>query len=448
MKIFVFLIFICLFIPQTHSTLKPKDKKKHVNKKDEREVDEEIKGTSTSQTLQQLPLFEEYKSIAKGNNIFTKDLVHRQVKVNEILDNYQIVEVDSDSSISKNPVYVLNKEYGHQSFAYITPWNRKGYDLVERYPQKFSIISPTWFQLKRHGKGKYSVDGEHDIDKSWLNKIRKLKGKFDKKLKITPRLVIGDNDWSKDDYTAILSTSIASESELNGFGKRILDLIKKYKFDGIVLEMWNQLGGKKNRLAINHILSHCYDTLKEFDDEQTITIVVPPVTENFFDSDDVYLLGDHCDYINVMLYDYSTSSSTPGPNAPYDFVNINLHLMVTPNRNLWTKLDSENRLKEEVLKIRSKILVGLNFYGYLAKGNQAKPVLGHDLIQLLEKKLIKKIEWLSGEREHRFSLHDFVIHYPTLLSIQERIRLMGELKLGGLAIWELGQGLNYFLDLL
>lgn len=63
------------------------------------------------------------------------------------------------------------------------------------------------------------------------------------------------------------------------------------------------------------------------------------------------------------------------------------------------------------------------------------------------------VRWDNDAREHVFSYRELgarVEHsltYPTPLFLQQRMALAKELGVAGVAVWELGQGLRYFMDL-
>lgn len=119
---------------------------------------------------------------------------------------------------------------------------------------------------------------------------------------------------------------------------------------------------------------------------------------------------------------------------------------------------------------RDKILLGLNFYGNDYTPTGGGPIIGHEYLQRLEK-LKGKLEYDTRSEENYFEIKygedsflnvncilrfgdpfreadgKHVIFYPTLQSINERIKLARRLGTG-LSIWELGQGLDYFYDLL
>ena len=82
-------------------------------------------------------------------------------------------------------------------------------------------------------------------------------------------------------------------------------------------------------------------------------------------------------------------------------------------------------------------------------------MLGRDLVKRLPeviKNLDGKINLHAEAQEHFIFYNDAqigtqsVILYPTLYSINERLKLAKSLGCG-VSVWEIGQGLDYFYDL-
>lgn len=122
----------------------------------------------------------------------------------------------------------------------------------------------------------------------------------------------------------------------------------------------------------------------------------------------------------------------------------------------------------------AKVFVGLNFYGYRydrvgsstpKKDDKPqyglKSIVAKDYVQFLrEHHSTAMIVYDSRVNEHitviqpRPSkaqstppLPDTIIFYPSLKSISERLELATKLNFG-VSIWDAGQGLDYFFDLL
>eukprot|EP01025_Chloroclados_australasicus_P006882 TRINITY_DN12187_c0_g1_i2.p1 TRINITY_DN12187_c0_g1~~TRINITY_DN12187_c0_g1_i2.p1 ORF type:complete len:414 (+),score=18.88 TRINITY_DN12187_c0_g1_i2:57-1244(+) len=332
---------------------------------------------------------------------------------------------------------VYKRNFNGHVLGYITPWNAEGFLLSELFYGKFTHLSPVWYQV-RSVSGIYQLVGRHDVKQDWLNKIRNNgQGGNIAHPKIVPRFVFEIPPSELPSY----------DSAMDNIIDMIIKEIEWGQYDGMVLEAWTQwsyiatkLPGLKNSFMTPFVkkLSNALHSVSGKSLE--LVLVVPPTISPSsglsFSTDDFLMLEPLVDMFSVCTYDYSTVVQ-PGANAPFQWVDSNMQQL------------------SYAAKKPAALLMGLNFYGMdydLDNYQNSGPITYKDFITILQNNEVVSA-WDDSSKEHSFTYSEsgksnrHVMYYPTVKTLSERIQLAKQIGVG-ISIWELGQGLESFFDLL
>ncbi|XP_062091433.1 uncharacterized protein LOC133797524 isoform X1 [Humulus lupulus] len=372
-----------------------------------------------------------------GSSVYQRGLVKPDVNYQEILAE--------NTKVSEN---TSARHYTYPVLAYITPWNSRGYDLAKRFNSKFTHLSPVWYDLKSQGSD-LILEGRHNADIGWISELRMAGDAM-----VLPRVVL--EAFPKD----LLRKKKQRTRAIN----LIVNECKEMGYDGVVLESWSRwaaygiLNDPSMRNSALQFIKQLGDAMHSVSSErankqplQLVYVIGPPRSETLqeydFGPSDLKNLDDAVDGFSLMTYDFS-GPQNPGPNAPLKWITSIMELLLGSNSN-------------SVGNLSHKIFLGINFYGndfVISRagegggdGGGGGAITGSNYLSLLEKHR-PVLQWEKKSEEHLFFYLDdnhinHAVFYPSLLSIS--LRLEEARKWGcGISIWEIGQGLDYFFDLL
>ncbi|KAG2524888.1 hypothetical protein JM16_004757 [Phytophthora kernoviae] len=332
-------------------------------------------------------------------SVFARGLVTSKPKPRRILEEHSRAGTQ------------LSKQFEGETLGYVTPWNNRGYDWAKQFRNKFTYISPVWLQVREDPKKVPIITGTHDINQEWVQEVKYGVNKKDngEGPAMVPRVVYERNRLASEDVPVII--------------EKMLSLVEEHNFDGMVFEIPVMAGTVD-------MLQHMG---RAFQEAQKMLILVLTKSSN-----DVNLRGElavtHEIFAELapLVHRFSMNAydfRTPGPNAPYSWLKATLEKM-SPLQ-------------------RQKILLGIPFYGY----DNNDPIIGRTYIESLKENDVAKIRWdaTAHECQHVYTSvgtgSPHVVFYPCLQFLQDRLALYQEFDVGA-AIWELGQGLDFFYDLL
>ncbi|KAI6224263.1 Chitinase domain-containing protein 1 [Aphelenchoides fujianensis] len=356
------------------------------------------------------------KSVSKQSDGGSNDELELDEKLKaEILEHHD----ELDASKSKRKFAKLG---------YVTPWNGHGYDVAKWTTEKYTHISPVWFQLtpfQRTSDLSCQFSGEHDIDRGWLEDLRKNNSD----VKIVPRFILEMKDPKM--FERFLTTDIAHVR----CADQLALFLERNQFDGMVFEFWLQVLVATRGQGSQYLIEMTEMFSRRLKRKNLLFIVplTPPVRtiefdgKSFLPPEYVGRLIEAVDYLNLMTYDYS--GGEVGGISPIQWIQTNVHLFLAQNP-----------------EFASKLLVGLNYYGHCV-GDISDTIMGGRFVELL-KEDGKRLYWDDRVKESVLVWGNSRCWFPTRRSLESRLQLVEEEKLGGVGIWELGQGLDSFTSLL
>jgi chitinase domain-containing protein 1 len=335
-----------------------------------------------------------------------------------------------------------------ETLAFVTPWNNKGYNIAKEYNNKFTYVSPVWFQIRPAKpedalaqKYKYIVAGEHNIDVDWCGTIGSKK--------VFPRVAMDYTQFSKDHYTEIFNPTLGHIDELC---EQIITLVERHKWGGIVLEY----GFVPTHIILNTFLLPMLHKL--WQKRITVILVIAPYRkptekqpEQLINQDHLIQLEPLVHRFMVMTYDYAIVQGIVGPNSPLDEMVIPTITHLLLGRKSTQGVPPVKGTEKKYDLLASKLLLGLNFYGYkFAQGSRnGEPILASQLQEMIKSTDRAKITFFydSNAGEYWFKFPGYTVYYPTIRSISERLKVAHIWRLAGVGIWEIGQGFDEFYTL-
>ncbi|KAL4479209.1 hypothetical protein ABPG72_011421 [Tetrahymena utriculariae] len=344
---------------------------------------------------------------------FAQEIQGSLLQINKERENIE----NALETFKKTKNIYKSKQFKGETFAFLTPWNKQGFERALKFKHKFTYLSPVWFEIKDQGDYQ-KFDGEHNIDENFLSQIRELNKDNSTNIKILPRIYLSE------EQTLINFKDMWAR-------QKVLDQIAKYidKFDGFVLDSvflsYFQATRQYDQIAFVRELSQL---IKDKHNKLFFVCLLGKQDRFKWKQSHMVVLLDLVDRLLVSAYDYHQIIDGYYPINPISWIQENINFFDQ--------------------KHRPKILIGMPFYGFRIS-SRVDYIMGEEFKKLIEEKEIDSVQWVDTFKECVFRASDeesVRYYYPCLKFIDERLKLFEQENIAGTYIWELGQGQDILLE--
>lgn len=278
-----------------------------------------------------------------------------------------------------------------------------------------NVVSPSFFSIDKNGN---LVENIGERGQAYLEWAR------NNNCKIWP-MVQNAGDSTMMDTTSKIMNSYEKRKALI---ESIINVCVKYKLDGINIDFENMR--KDDKDLYSRFIIELEPRMKELGLVLSVDVTAPDGSDTWSLCFDRHVIGDVADYIIFMAYDeYGESSTKAGTTAGYD----------------WVELGIKKFLETEEVALE-KLILAVPLYTRLWTEDSSGKVTKKSVVSMkdiddtipsnVERKWDDKlkqyyVEYKDGNNVKKMWIED-------IKSLKEKVSLISNYKLGGIASWEKG----------
>ena len=277
-----------------------------------------------------------------------------------------------------------------------------------------NVVSPAFFYLDEDG------DFEENVGSSGENYIQWAHNNGYKVWPMVSNAVAANESL---DITSKIMNSYTSRKELID---DIVNACVKYDLDGINIDFENMKSEDKDMYS--RFIIELTPRLKEIGMITSVDVTAPDGSDTWSLCFDRHVIGDVADYIIFMAYDQNGISSTkPGTNAGYDWIQLNL----------------KKFLQTEEIESQ-KLILAVPFYTRLWTTNSNGELIGKTTVSMKNISSVipegTEIKWDDKLKQNYAEFSDGSntrqIWIEDIDSLKAKVSLIRENNLGGVASWQ------------